>query len=337
MVPPPPATPNPRHFAPSKHPKPQATFRSSQHQTPQSASSRQFASAPRFSFGSTQRTQQSSSIAEAGHPSSPLIPRQAPRFPGPIPARKKDEIEDTESDNEHEDANLQSASHSHPQHKEIIDDPPSPSHNPLPHKRRRLDTITISSSPSPSPPHTFSSPPQRASSPNAGPSSPPHPPTHIQPFILSPKRPPSTSTSATASRPPLVFPPRSPSPPTAMLHPVFSPHRRGGPKFLPGGLAATVRDWVVDLAASTPATKEGQWDMRLRVGEVRCGERVTLVVEEEEENGEDRERSRKSWMLVGGSGEVRKGMVVGIRRPVWDVDVQGPVWRVGVDWGILDG
>lgn len=53
---------------------------------------------------------------------------------------------------------------------------------------------------------------------------------------------------------------------------------------------------------------------------------------------EDEERGKR-WMLVAGNSnrEIRKGTMVGIRRPVWEVEVKGVVWGVGVDWGILDG
>ncbi|KAL8774593.1 MAG: hypothetical protein Q9209_000966 [Squamulea sp. 1 TL-2023] len=331
--PPPPATPNPYRFAPSKQPKPPTSLGSQQHQTPQGGLSRQFAPTPRFSFSSTQRTQNSNTAAEIGHSSSPIVPRQPPRFHHPNLARKKDEIEDAASDEEGEDQNHKPTSHGHRKSGEVIEEAPSPTSTPLPNKRRRLDAISISSSPSPSPPHSSSSP-QVNTSPQTYPSSPLHLTAHTQPFILSPKRPPSTPFPNASARPPFVLPPRSPSPPLANLHPIFSPHRRGGPKFLPGGMAATVRDWVVDVAANVPATKAGEWDMRFRVGEVRGGERVTLV--EEMEPSKEREE-RKRWMLVGNNGQVSRGVMVGIRRPVWDVDVQGETWGVGVDWGLLDG
>ncbi|KAL8801264.1 MAG: hypothetical protein Q9182_004571 [Xanthomendoza sp. 2 TL-2023] len=326
-------TPNPHRFASSQQSKPKPPLRPQQHLTPQ------FASTPRFSFGSTQRTQTPNPpTAEAGSSSSPLIPRQLYRFPDQTPTRKNDEIEETESNDEVENFNPKPTSHGQHKLSETIEDAPSsPTHPtpPPPTKRRRLDPIDISPSPSPSPPHSFSSPQQPHTSPQTHPSSPP-PTTHPQPFILSPKRPHSTpNTHNPTPRPPFILPPRSPSPPPQPLHPTFSPHRRGAPKFLPAGMAATVRDWVVDVAANTPFTKEGgDWDLRIRAGEVKAGERVTLV----HEAGEG-----KRWILAGpgqtqSRGQVAKaGMVVGVRRPVWDVHVRGEKWGVGVDWGVLDG
>ncbi|KAL8859054.1 MAG: hypothetical protein Q9178_004535 [Gyalolechia marmorata] len=329
-------SPNPLRFTASKKPKPQEPLRSQPNQTPRSTSPRQFASSPRFSFGPAPRTYDPNVTVGYGHSSSPLIPRPPPRFSSPRPARRKDEIEE---DQLGVAASIQGTSnHSHRNGGEIIDEPPSPTSTSPLHKRRRLDAISISSSPSPSPPQT-SSPPQSHHLPQAhNPSSPPHPPTHPHPFILSPKRPSPTPISNPLTRPPFFLPPRSPSPPASRnLHPIFSPHRRSGPKFLPGGMAHTVRDWVIDIAASIPATTDSEWDLRFKVGEARSGERVSLV-EEARNGGEEGRR----WMFVGmgdnhSHREVRTGVMVGIRRPVWDVDVGGEGWVVGVDWGVLDG
>lgn len=105
-------------------------------------------------------------------------------------------------------------------------------------------------------------------------------------------------------------------------------------------MASLVRDWVVEIAGSTPATRDGEWDLRFRVGEIGGGERVSLV--EEAGGGDDgigAEEGKRRWMLAAGNGngEVRRGMMVGIRRPVWEVEVEGGMWGVGVDWGVLDG
>ena len=81
-----------------------------------------------------------------------------------------------------------------------------------------------------------------------------------------------------------------------------------------------------------PAVGDGEWDLRFRVKDVGAGGRVLLV---QEEGGRGEGEGRR-WMLVG-DGEVGTGVVVGVRRPVWEVVVQGEVWGVGVDWGVVDG
>lgn len=77
-----------------------------------------------------------------------------------------------------------------------------------------------------------------------------------------------------------------------------------------------------------------EWDVRFRVGECRAGDiGVGMVLVRERREG-------KGWVLVGkgrGQGEVWVGRLVGIREPSWEVEVQGEVWRVGVEWKVLDG
>lgn len=84
-----------------------------------------------------------------------------------------------------------------------------------------------------------------------------------------------------------------------------------------------------------------EWDVRLRAGEVRRGSGMVLLLllllleEEEQEAGQEQDSGgafQRKWVLMG-SGEVRGGDVVGVRRPIWEVDG----WRVGVEWKVLDG
>ena len=56
------------------------------------------------------------------------------------------------------------------------------------------------------------------------------------------------------------------------------------------------------------------------------------------------ERDGERWMLAGrgrGDNEVEVGRVVGVREPLWDVEIgeegERERWRVGVEWKVLDG
>ncbi|KAI4121388.1 MAG: hypothetical protein LQ338_006391 [Usnochroma carphineum] len=325
-------TPNPHRFSALKNAKPPEISGAQQLSTPQTKSSKQFASTPRFSF---------SSATQPSQFSSPLIPRRRPpSLSAPKSAPYGDDIEETHSNPEHHDPQPPTQSRTNPS--ETIEDAPSPSPPSPSHKRRRIqppgeDAISISSSPSPPP---ISTPPREQQSQH---SSPPPPPAtipqqqHPTRFILSPKPDHSSSSPAipTHRPPPFTLPPRETSPPpsSAMLtHPLFSPQRKGGgPRFASGGLASCVRDWVVDVATTGATSGRGEeWDRRVKVGAVRGGGRVMLV--EDEQNGEG-----GMWMLVGRGQEVRSGGVVGVRGPVWDVEVLGRRWRVGVEWGFIDG
>lgn len=62
-----------------------------------------------------------------------------------------------------------------------------------------------------------------------------------------------------------------------------------------------------------------------------------------------RERGgERGWILAGrgrgdlagrgrGEGVVEVGCVVGVKEPIWEVEIEGQRWRVGVEWKVLDG
>jgi len=48
----------------------------------------------------------------------------------------------------------------------------------------------------------------------------------------------------------------------------------------------------------------------------------------------------RKWMLLGSGGRgtaVRAGAVVVVRAPVWEVEVRGERWGVGVEWRVDGG
>lgn len=48
----------------------------------------------------------------------------------------------------------------------------------------------------------------------------------------------------------------------------------------------------------------------------------------------------RGWVLTGvgkGEGDVEAGRVVAVREPIWEVEVSGEMWRVAVEWGVVDG
>lgn len=109
----------------------------------------------------------------------------------------------------------------------------------------------------------------------------------------------------------------------------FSPHRRGQ-KFVPGGMAATVQQWVVETGQ---ASRRGRgWEefaVKVRVDAVVGGEGPCWLVRGKSSVGED-----VSLILAGGGG-VEAGVIVGVRAPTWEVEVEGRRWRVAVDWRVL--
>lgn len=321
-------TPSPHRFITSKPANPTSKPSSSlrfQQGTAQPFPSQQFTPAPRFNFSSTQKPAIENATAATQH-ASPL-PRR-PHLAGAIRNKNREDIEETGSDDEEEAEGLEKDG--------SVFALPAQSTS----KRRRpnpSEAVVISSdSSSPSPP----------------PSTPPYPTIeeddheaipynafnpYVRPrFVLPTPRP--TETPSIPSRPPLILPPRSPSP--TLVNPAFfSPHRRGQ-KYVPGGLASSVRDWIVETSqqahnrAHARRGEEEFWDMRFRIGGCRVGnpnEGMMLVQETNE---------AKRWALVGkGRGETRVevGCMVGIREPTWEVLVGHELYLVAIEWKVLDG
>lgn len=129
----------------------------------------------------------------------------------------------------------------------------------------------------------------------------------------------------------------------------FSPHRRGQ-KFVPGGMADVVRGWVMDVGSSAGQGRAGrvvgrargdaEFVLNVQVGDVTLADGLTLL------RGLSANRSdllqEKRLVLAGkargGNVErVRRGDMVGVRAPSWEIEVKGTTWSVGVDWGAFDG
>ncbi|KAI1463883.1 uncharacterized protein F4812DRAFT_444828 [Daldinia caldariorum] len=148
----------------------------------------------------------------------------------------------------------------------------------------------------------------------------------------------------------------------------FSPHRRRGAKYIPGGLADSVRDWFVDVWAGATTVGvgarrdgegEGGWIARILVDGVQGSAGMTLVtgrrVTGEEDGGLNTAEEKDGWesdgtgrnarIVLAGSQkvvglekglEVRPGSVVGVGGPSWEVVVPGQGrWGVVCEWAVL--
>lgn len=327
-------TPSPHRFITSKPANPTTKPSSSlrfQQGAPQSTSSQRFTPAPRFNLSSTQKPATENATTATQY-ASPLSRR--PHLPGATPNKNREVIEETGSDNEETRGpegydGSTSALPTQPTSKRRRPNPP--------------EAVVISSdSASPSPPPTMPLYPtiEGEDDHEAVPYSDFNP--HPRPRFVLPTPKPTGSTPSIPSRPPLILPPRSPSP-TAATPAFFSPHRRGQ-RYVPGGLASSVRDWIVETSqqahnrAHARRGGEGEeeefWDTRFRVGSCRVEDRnegMVLV----------RDRSEaKRWMLVGkGRGETRveMGCIVGIREPTWEVHVGHEDYVVAIEWRVLNG
>jgi len=143
-------------------------------------------------------------------------------------------------------------------------------------------------------------------------------------------------------RPAFVRPPAVPQIPSEPLPEIFSPHRRGQ-KFLPGGMAATVQQWVIDTGQAAAQSRRGQAYLR--------GEDYVLSVKIDEMVGDGpyvakaRSPTGDSCNVLltqqsSGAGaqraqDVQVGSAVGVRAPTWEIEVCGLLWTVAVDWKLL--
>ncbi|KAF2816364.1 uncharacterized protein BDZ99DRAFT_458242 [Mytilinidion resinicola] len=350
---PPPVTPSPHRFLPPREPrvpKPSALRNGIQAQQQTPAQARGFAPiahaehvtpARRFTFASRSASNSEKSAAE---------PTQQGRTQTPRPTRKLKRVESiddasqgtTAGDSDEEQYN---GVDKNPQEED--EDENELLFGPSQHKRRRLSLAQASieniiNTPTAHPPSTpalasYRFLPQRTPVPAADPTTP------------------------VAARPTFLLPSHtSSSPPSHPLPEAFSPQRRGQ-KYVPGGLASTARNWIMEVAHTTNSSaKSGAGDgyrVKLRVSDLSTGnDPARLDSEHVVEN------SHGGMLLIQGALEperdygtgtearailarhsgrksaplrVRLGSIVGIRAPWWDVEIRGKKWIVVADWGVV--
>lgn len=152
----------------------------------------------------------------------------------------------------------------------------------------------------------------------------------------------STSTEpGSTQRPAFIRQPIQPQEPAEPLPEAFSPHRRGQ-KFVAGGMAATLQQWVLDTGQAAVQSRKGQeylrgedYVMRVKVDEVTGS--GPFIVRAKTVNGDV-----VAILLAGGahalgseSKQVHAGGVVGIRAPTWEIQLDSTTYTVGVDWRII--
>ncbi|KAM3075072.1 hypothetical protein ACMFMG_007471 [Clarireedia jacksonii] len=366
---PPPATPSPHRFVIKKQPPPPRSRLAHD-------STQQFNATPRFTLSSTPRptgTQNvSSSIPSAARYVTParrnLRSYESIEDPSDDPSDDfPDDVYDSiETDELHADVELSQVDTDNgheidtrePKRRRISPSPILQENDNDEDNAMNEDLLdTLASSPTP----IISSPITRHTLPAN---------TSKSKFLLSTPLPASTSTPQPSNSIPRPFhkPPRfRPPDPDEQSHltpdPLpeqFSPHRKGQ-KYIPGGLAAEVRDWLMNLDSALPShvgrgkIKEDMWVVKLVVDEVTGGERAGMNLVRGRQVGREREREDSTKVVENDLGSVKVilagevagvglqrgkgvevGKVVGIKGPVWEVVVEGEKWGVGVDWKVLE-
>ncbi|EKD13754.1 uncharacterized protein L3040_005631 [Drepanopeziza brunnea f. sp. 'multigermtubi'] len=368
-MPPPPVTPSPHRFVIKQERRPPSRSTPLQEHTSR-PSTQQFNPTPRFSFSSTPRPTASQTL--------PRITPSAARYftPANKPSKQHDAIELSSDDDglrdvqesietEEQDVDLEGYDSADLDEDCKLDEP-SP-------KRRRLSTSPAHGlEESEEQPQELSQVENHESSLSSSLpmlSSPPAPRRPISTtaprFLLSTPAPQSTPRDATLApqtatpflKPPRFRPP-DPSETSQMqtdpLPEQFSPHRRGQ-KYVPGGLAAEVRDWLMNLEGALESTKEkrdksDEWLVKILIHEASGGSRegFTMVkgrqAHETERGGEMADTIGIMKVMLAGEGQAtglqkssnaEVGKTVGIKGPVWEVVIEGEKWGIGVDWKVL--
>jgi hypothetical protein len=151
----------------------------------------------------------------------------------------------------------------------------------------------------------------------------------------------------------------TPHPDAYLSADIFSPQRRGA-KYLPGGLAAELRDWLVDVKGGVDGEGEVKATSsalsftsatgsaaKVVVGEVLRGGPGMTLVSGRVVDGDDGDvrvilAGEGSIEGLGGGGEagnrsqVVSGAMVAIAPPAWDVELDGQ-WAVAYRWEVIKG
>ena len=331
---------------------------------PSSSSHRQFAAPPKFAFGSSDKK------PTATEHSSRRPPLSSSPFTSGLINRHDEDIEEPSLKHGQEDVRRPYRPSYFDVDQEIevpqADNEASILSSATPSKRRRLlqppisnvDQISISSSPSSSGSPPMIPQPVGLTSP-ADPSTPP--PFHPRPNFTNTSThprfhfalPTHSSPPSTSTKPSFLLPAVPQSPPSSFSTALSSPHRRGQ-KYLPGGLASTVREWVFET--SQDATRgnlvrsrkaEDKWDLVLQAADVKSinnvGEGMTLLKGMASSDGR---LSKSKWILMGkpkiksseemDGSRMSVGVNVAIKKPTWDLIFLGDEkWQVGVEWTVI--
>ncbi|CZT17518.1 uncharacterized protein RCC_03352 [Ramularia collo-cygni] len=284
-------------------------------QPPPGPSASQFARAPRFAFGRAPQTTQ---------PSRPR-PLPSQRLIEALRTRPADDVEEQNlaDDDEMLDVEQTEAFPSVETGDELRDLPYSP-------KRRRYSIESPNAES-----HVQRLSPNRPTF-----RQPATPVSHVTAAHFA--RPASVSGSSRAEdtqtrRPAFLRASLAPSEQHEPLPEAFSPHRRGE-KFVPGGMAATLQQWVIETGQNAAQSRRGQGYLRGEDYVLRCtvlsisGKGPFMI------RGKLSDGTEVKLLLVANSKQttVAVGSDVGVRAPLWNIQLDSCSWQVGVDWRMIE-
>jgi hypothetical protein len=137
---------------------------------------------------------------------------------------------------------------------------------------------------------------------------------------------------------------RAAVPPLELSEPlpeIFSPHRRGQ-KFVPGGLASTVQQWVLEAGQAAvqnrrrPAyLRQDNFVLKAKLDAVTGN--GPILAKASMADGEDINLLLTLAMSTPGSNarDLVAGSIVGVKEPCWKVQLRQKQWTICVDWKLL--
>ncbi|KAK5112709.1 hypothetical protein LTR62_003807 [Meristemomyces frigidus] len=331
-------TGKPRQPSPTKQTRPAPRPTSTPQRPPQDTShgdgfehTSQFAGTPRFSAARPK--------ARSTSPSSP--PEQSTASALRTVGQSREDVDlEVMLDNEQQSLLAMPTTASSVHHEFDRPLPFSPKRRRLSHERPR-DLDPGRPGQNPSIPAFFKQSPQTPALASASAPRSSIPPFHFQ--HLASSRPIPAESLGPQPRPTFLRPSLPQTDTTSPLPEAFSPRRRGQ-KFVPGGMAATVQQWVVETGQATLQSRrlrgfargEG-FEFVFRV-ETCVGHGPFMVTGAMRGDGR-----RESVMLTARTDHTKKeasstilsSNTIGVRAPTWDIVLEGVTWKVAIDWETL--
>jgi hypothetical protein len=138
-------------------------------------------------------------------------------------------------------------------------------------------------------------------------------------------------------KPAFLKPASAPPDTSEPLPEAFSPHRRGQ-KFVPGGMAAEVRQWIVDTTQSSSYShnrRTGGDVSYVRVMESRGSADNGLILVRGSIEGKEVRLVLPSAGKDKLAASFVPGDLLATKAPSWDIELDGGSWFVAADWRLL--
>lgn len=122
---------------------------------------------------------------------------------------------------------------------------------------------------------------------------------------------------------------------------VFSPQRRGE-KYIPGGLAAELRDWLVQVKGASEYDRPAGSSVQVTISEARAGNGMWFVAAHQNDIYSRQHEANPTKVILAGDGRikglsgkniVKEGGTVSMYQPMWDITLSdlGQL-AVACDW-----